>query len=110
MDRYGQQNANVYTTGTATGALASPDESASVIRDGVSNSEQTLSELHDVISGLERRLDTVLTPTAPATASSATPNKPQPMLSHLAGRLSIVNEGSQHAIARLRDLMRRVEV
>jgi hypothetical protein len=86
-------------------------ESPSVIRDGISYTEQTLSELHSVIDGLEKRLETALKPVPPQSADTIrTPQPSGPPVSHLAGRLVILNDGYQQAVARLSELARRVEV
>ncbi len=84
-------------------------ESASPIRDSVTASEQILSELHNVIDQFEKRLDTVLLPVPPQGAGTSGA-VPTPATSHVRGRLLILNEGYIHAAARLRDLIRRVEV
>jgi hypothetical protein len=85
-------------------------ESPSVIRDGVCYTEQTLSELHTAIDTLEKRLETALKPVPPQADSNRTPQPSGPPVSHLAGRLVILNEGYQQAVFRLRELARRVEV
>jgi hypothetical protein len=105
-ERSNQLSGTAYGTGMVSPA---PVDSASPIRDGVSQAEQLLSEIHDAIDALEKRLDTVLTP-GPPTGASAAPPKNQPVASHVQGRLSILNEGFSHAASRLRDVYRRVEV
>lgn len=90
---------------------ATEAESTSRIRDGVSQSEQLLTAVHEIISMLEKRLDTVLQPVPPQPASNAgQAARTGPVASHLYGRLVILNEGYEHAVARLRDLIRRVDV
>ncbi|MGH7180289.1 MAG: hypothetical protein ACREJC_23120, partial [Tepidisphaeraceae bacterium] len=42
-----------------------PDQSPSQIRDQVGRSEELLSDLHDRVTCLEQRFDTILTPVAP---------------------------------------------
>jgi hypothetical protein len=96
----------------AKGLTDPPNESPSVIRDGVSYTEQTLSELHTVIDVLAKRLEMALSPVPPSTAAEGargTGQSNQPV-SHLAGRLMILNDGYQQAVGRLRELARRVEV
>lgn len=92
-------------------AGASIGESPSRLRDGVGGTEQLLSDVHEAINVLEKRLDTVLTP-APPTVNQLQQNAKQmtPMGSHLSGRVLILNEGFGHAVARLRELAQRVEV
>lgn len=95
----------------ASTARSDAPETASRIRDGVGYAEQTLSELHETISQLERRLDTVLVPVPPSVASQGVQSRPagQPA-SHVHGRLVILNEGYAEAVRRLRDLAQRVDV
>lgn len=101
--------------GTATSAapyLGPKDpvvDSGSPIRDSMSATEQILSDLHNTIDQLEKRLDTVLMPTPPSSGTT-TKAQDQPVTSHVRGRLLILNDGYNHATARLRDLMLRVEV
>lgn len=107
---YAQSN-QAYRT-AQTRALEVPADSpgeASRIRDGITNAEQALSGIHEQIGLLEKRLDTVLRPIPPQgnTASTATP---QPICSHVTGRLNILNEGFAAAAERLRELRERVEV
>jgi len=92
------------------GSLADMPESASHIRDGVGLAEQRLSDIHDVIGLLEKRLETVLSPAPPSPVSTNTSKQAGPPMSHVSGRIQILNEGFAHASFRLRDLARRVEV
>lgn len=85
-------------------------DSASPIRDGVTQSEQFLSEIHECIDALEKRLETVLTPQPPMPAGGNAVQKSQPLASHLSGRMAILNEGFSHVSSRLRELCRRVEI
>lgn len=82
------------------------------IRDGISQTEQLVSELHASIASLESRLDTVLTPAPPTTpAPNAAQNgKMASGSSHVDGRLEILNEAMMQAISRLTILRQRVEV
>jgi len=92
-------------------AVGTPiDETRSAIRDGLSNSEQLLSELHGAIDVLEKRLDTVLVPTPPSTSPLAQTSAPALLSSQVRGRIDIMNEGYLHANARLRALMARIDV
>ena len=86
-----------------------PPES-SRIRDGVTASEQSLSDIHTAIDMLTKRLDTVLRPVPPSAQSTASQKLPQSVSSHLAGRVEILNEGFRAAIDRLHELHSRVEV
>lgn len=95
--------------GSALAYADPPNEIGSVVRDGLSANEQTLSELHETISRLEGRLETALTPTPPQPAST-TNCAPGPPCSHVANRLASLSDGYRHAVLRLQDLMRRVEV
>jgi hypothetical protein len=93
---------------TAT-EVPTPDNSR--IRDGVSAAEQALSALHEMISHLEKRLETVLSPMPSQPANVANAGTPTgPPRSHVTGRLSILNEGFGHAIQRLNELGGRIEV
>lgn len=87
------------------------EATSSPIRDGIGYAEQTLSELHQTISHLEKRLETVLSPVPPTVASQGNKAGPTgPPASHVHGRLVILNEGYAQAVRRLRDLAQRVEV
>lgn len=104
-------NAGYASQSYATGTASQVDESASAIRDGIGLSEQLLSELHERINQLESRLDTVLVPVGPTPNMPATNAKtPIPTVSHLRGRVGILNEGWQHAIERLSNIRARVEL
>lgn len=85
-----------------------PTESSSKIRDAISATEQSVGELHDAITAIEKRLDTILTPVAPevgVTNGAGTTNT-----SHMHGRVVEMNLGFAHAIDRLRSIYQRVEV
>lgn len=111
MDSYGTQfnETRVYTSPAA--ACDPPvDHSASIIRDGLSSNEQTLSEIHETISRLEGRLDPALTPIPPQPASTSGQAPNGPPSSHVTERLTTLNSGYRHAVQRLRELIQRVEV
>lgn len=101
-----------YGTASAINAQAAPppNESQSVIRDAITQSEQFLSDLHTAIELVEKRLDTALTPTAPPPGNQADGRVPKPVGSHVVGRLGILNEGMMHAIQRLHGLRSRIEI
>jgi len=84
-------------------------ESASVIRDGIGQAEQWVSDLHGLVDQLEKRLTTVLSPSQPMPDSAGTAKSPTPQ-SHVTGRLQILNEGYAHLASKLNDILRRVEV
>ncbi len=111
MDYSNRNYGGIANTTAAVNAYSGPSEpeSGSPIRDCVGAAEQSLSELHNVIDGLEKRLDTVLTP-MPPTGAGTNATQPQPVTSHVRGRLIILNDGYQHATQRLHDLIRRVEI
>lgn len=80
------------------------------IRDGVTNAEQGLSALHEAISRLEKRLETVLRPLPPATNSANAGAPTGPPCSHVMGRLHILNDAMNGAVARIAELEGRIEV
>lgn len=84
--------------------------SPSRIRDGITHSEEVLSAVHDAIAALEGRLETVLQPQPPSTVGNAAGKQAGPPASHVMGRIAILNDGFEAAVARLRDLARRIEV
>lgn len=86
-----------------------PDESPSKIRDAVGSFEQLAGDLHKVLSRLESRLDTVLTPVPPP-GQTATPESLTPIASSLLARLYGANDTLSVAIQRVADLQQRVEV
>lgn len=93
-----------------TGVSSSVADNASPVRDGISSTEERLSEIHSTIDMLEKRLDTLLTPCVPTPGTTASQPTPQQVMSHVQGRVRILNEGFQHAIQRLHDLNRRIEL
>lgn len=93
-----------------TQAVPTSSPENSQIRDGVCQSESLLSEIHEALSALEKRLDTVLTPVPPSTASANGNVKQGPPSSHLHGRIGILNEGFLHAVQRIHALHGRIEV
>ncbi len=86
-------------------------ESASQIRDGISQSEQLLSDMQGLIDTFEKRVETILRPVPPqGLGQAATPAAPQHPASHLRGRITIMNEGFSHVMSRLAGLMDRIEL
>lgn len=105
----GGTTANVYQTGTNT--LIACDQSPSMIRDAIGATEQSVSLLHEAITELEGRLDTVLSPQPPQlTTGGANAKDPRPSSSQVHTRMQELNAGFSHAIDRLRELARRVEI
>lgn len=107
-------NSTPTTTSGSLGNYASPQATEAVspsrIRDGITHSEESLSAIHEAISSLEARLETVLQPQPPSTVANAGAKPVGPPASHVMGRVLILNEGFELAAARLRELARRVEV
>lgn len=96
------QNCNVATPS---------EETASKIRDGVTRAEEQLAALHSMISTLENRFDTVLTPVPPQPASVNQPKDGCGLVqSHLLARLHSLNNVIEEAYQRLRTLLSRAEV
>lgn len=95
--------------GAGVSAPTPMDESASRIRDAVGMAEETLAQLHATIDRLEKRLDTVLTPTPP-TVSGAEAKQPQPVNSHLLSRIGSANTVIMQAIDRLNRIAQRIEI
>lgn len=83
------------------------------IRDRVTSLEIQMSDLHGLISSLERRLDTVVTPVPPSVASVGGV-KADPIIgspnSHLFDRLETLSRGVTEAQGRLSSLLSRIEV
>lgn len=102
------QNAKISNQSYQPAQAFDTEPSNSRLRDSVSNGEQYLSEIHATIDALEKRLDTLLTPQAPSTAANSGVSAPQPLLSHVVGRLNILNEGYVFATARMRTLISRI--
>ncbi len=76
----------------------------------MTNAEELLSGVHETISQLEKRLDTVLRPMPPTGQANQAGATIGPVCSHVAGRLNILNDGFRSAIARLQDIASRAEV
>lgn len=93
-----------------SGTLTEP-MSSSPARDRLSTAESWLSESHQALDGLEKRLDTILTPVPPAATTGAMGTQTSaPSHSHVVGRLVILNEGYEHLVLRMRRLIERVEL
>lgn len=86
------------------------DPTVSPIRDQISDTESRLSDLGIAIDNIEKRLDTVLTPSPPSGGTGANQGAPAMMASHLHGRLKILNEGFSHLIQRIASLQSRIEL
>ncbi len=109
----GQWNPSANANAAITKVLSQPvDTAPSYIRDAISGSEQYLSELHETINALEKRMDTILSPAPPTVQATGNGPRTSPVGggSHVQGRLMIINEGFAQESARLRDIIRRVEV
>lgn len=109
----GNRRSSVNEARSHGSALAYPDtlnEVGSVVRDGLSANEQMLSELHETISRLEGRLDPTLSPVPPQPAGTTSTVPSGPPRSHVANRLAALHDGYGHAVGRLQELIRRVEV
>ena len=104
------QSGNYNASRVVTAFDSKPNDVGTVVRDGVTATEQLLSEVHDAISQLEARLETVLTPMPPAGGNTPGTVPTGPPVSHLAGRLAILNDGYRQAAQRLRVLTQRIEV
>lgn len=117
MNNWNTASANI-TTSVGVGAhnfgssiqAPPPVESPSRVRDEIGNAEQLLSSIHEAISSLDRRLDTVLKPEPPTAQGNSNPVQASPVCSHVTGRLNILNEGLVGAIGRLQGLAQRIEV
>lgn len=91
------------------GNRADTPESPSRIRDAVSGIEERLSEVHQLISMLEKRFDTVLQSVPPSPAQTP-PSSNHAACSHIFGRLALLDEGFKQAADRMRDIAQRAEV
>ncbi len=112
MDYQGNLNSTLNQAQHGSYAVTAPAvESSSRIRDGVAHSEQMLSSVHEAISNLEKRLDTVLTPIPPSPVNTASTGKGLSQSgSHLHGRVQILNEGYEDALRRIQALIGRIEI
>lgn len=111
MDSY--QSGNQWDGGTV--ALSRPTDpsqgvSSSPARDRISSAESWLSDSHQALDALEKRLDTILTPVPPIPPGTAAQNTPTPIQSHVVGRLVILNDGYAHLVDRIQRLIARVEL
>jgi hypothetical protein len=105
----GNYNKAMANTNLRGATETTPSESASQIRDAIGTTEQIATDLHEALSHLESRLDTVLCP-VPPTGADASKSMPEPVRSHLLGRVLSVNGSLSAAIDRVRHLRSRVEV
>lgn len=104
---YGMVNTAIASSGYISPPADQPS-TPSKIRDRITDAEGLLNELHATIEVVERRLETVLTPTPSPPISDS--NKAQAISSSVDGRLQNVNEGIGAAIRRIHALLNRVEV
>ena|ERR1019366_557673 len=93
-----------------TMAISAPTTVSSPVRDAISGNESWLSDLHNAVDRLEQRLDTILTPVPPQTANGVNPATQGPPVSHVQGRLRILNEGYNGLMERLSRLHDRIEL
>lgn len=84
--------------------------SSSQARDRISSAESWLSDSHQALDALEKRLDTILTPVPPVGPGAANSPVPTPLQSHVVGRLVILNEGYEHLVRRIQRLTERIEL
>src|SRR5436305_7491780 len=92
---------------------APADESESRIRNLITVQEGQLGQIHNAISALDSRLDTVLIPDVLVDPKVSAPSSDTPVkvpLSPLLERLVVINRGFEDAIARLRYLRGRVDL
>src|SRR4051812_39772151 len=83
-------------------ALATVDESGSLIRDALCHSEDLVSALHSEIAALEQRLDTGLTPVGPAPNGSNSCGSEPIGRSHVLERIGTYNQALVAAVMRIR--------
>ena len=84
-------------------------DTPSKVRDGLTFIEAQASELHELISAVERRIETILTPLPPATDVNQKQGG-RPMMSHVFDRLTTLSETFTAAKMRLAALLDRVEL
>ncbi len=108
--RYGLANQTLGSVAGIGSATAIPTDSPSGIRDAISFTEGAVADLHSVISHLESRLDTALTPIPPQPATSAQNAPSGPPVSNVRGRISLMNGALTEAIQRLHSLRDRIEI
>lgn len=97
---------------TGTLGLINPgiaEKTSTPIRDGISALEETAAYLHKMVSELEERLGTVLTPEAPAQTTGA-PTTPPAGSSDVTGRLYTLYLQLGQVGSRVRTLINRTEV
>lgn len=100
-----------YGTGRQASVLAKDIEPTNnQIREGVGYLERQIAETHAVISALESRLETVLTPVAPQPPGTGEKTGPGTPTSELFIRLKSVSHGLQDVQDRMHRLLSRIEV
>ena len=103
--------ANYYTTKSPSPQGCSPTvDTNSKVRDGIEAQEKMLEMLHQSISNLENRLETVLTPQPPTVSGVDKAASPAPVASYVNNRLAILQVVLVEAIRRIESLSGRVEV
>lgn len=99
-------------TATSQGSNYKSPEPASTspARDRIASAEQWLSDLHSIVDGLEKRLDTILTPVPPSGVGNSVGPTPTQPKSHVVGRLDILCDGFSHLASRIQQLGTRIEL
>lgn len=84
---------------------------SSPVRDAISGGEEFISTLNAAVDRLERRLDTILTPTPPQTSGSGGSGaSPTPLMSPVQARLRMANDAWAVLANRLNTLHDRIEL
>lgn len=112
MDSYNSARdvGNWYGGATMSSPQGAVVEASSPLRDAISVTEQQEQSLHQAISDLEQRLDGILMPVPPSPVDKVGGSTPTPSMSHVRERVGKINAGYMHAIDRLNELRRRVDL
>lgn len=94
----------------AAAVLDAEVESPSQIRQALSYGDHVAEQLHKEITAVERRLECGLTPEGPSAGAGTSASSPGPVESPMLHGIHCQNRTLSHAIERLADIRRRVEL
>jgi hypothetical protein len=106
---YGNEAVATRTRAYAPDVQAACDKPSRPVDSGLDRVGHMAQELAEALSHLERRLESVLTPSGPQSEKSGV-NGPRPMRSPHADRLESAADGLASLVGRVNDLVGRLEV
>jgi hypothetical protein len=104
-------NGSLAMAGESVGYASPPGAAQRIpaVSEQVVGFSKRTEQLHELISGLERRIEAIVRPAPPPAGGNAA-DKRSPAPVSLAGSLSELNERLDYAISRLDSLVNRIEL